>query len=334
MDQLEQPLRYIPLNNKAFEFNAGLRRLQPENSHKDRGQRLIQIDRFWPHYRAEKIRARQEQLDKYVCSRDLSSAASSRVTAFLLGYLSQTWPQQFKLVNDGQTARLDCLLSGEILYFDQALKLTQVTTTSPGVEPAYINALDALGCQIQEDLAICEYRQNNNYISWLHLCLPNHWAATDKVGQDFISAHAPVPGMDRINRQSEALIETLVRKGPFERFTWGLATDTRLNHHPQAPAQNVADQHTQDWHGRCFNSNDPQLYLRVERQVTVGLPDVRAFIFLIRTYLYDITSLDRQQLQQLSNSLTTMSPDIQAYKGLSDNATDIMHWLNELALQP
>jgi hypothetical protein len=187
-------------------------------------------------------------------------------------------------------------------------------------------ALDALCSQIQEDLAICECRQDDNHISWLHLCLPNHWAAADKIGQNFVSAHAVMPGMERINQHATTLINTLIHKGPFERFTWGLATDTRLNRHPRTAEKTPATKDS----GRCFDSSHPQLYLRVERQVTIGLPDVDAFTFLIRTYLYDVTTLDKAQLQQLSHALTTMPPDIRVYKGLAHSTSAIIRWLDAL----
>jgi len=327
-NRLDAPLRYFPLNNRPFRFSAGLRRLRPEQNPDDPAERLLQLDNQWPHYRQTIMRARDEQLDKYVCSERLSLAAARRVTAWLIACLSRTWPRYYQLHNDGHYARLHCVLSGETLYFDPALALVRVeTTNTASAQPDYINALDALCSQIQEDVAICEARQDGNAISWLHLCLPNHWAASDKIGRDFIGAHQPVPGMERINQQSATLVNILTNQGPFERFTWGLVTDTRLSHHPDTATQETGPTISA---GRHFDRRDPHLYLRVERQVTVGLPEIDTFIFLIRTYLYDVATLDAGQLRQLEHALNTMPAAIRAYKGLAHSAGDIINWLGSI----
>ena len=326
VSSLGEPLQYFPLNAGAFEFTTGLRRLPPQAG--DSSDGLIQIDKQWPRYRKEKLDARHEQVDKYICSKDLSEQARYRATAVLTDYLHRTWPALFRWYKDGDITRLHCELSGETLFLAPSLELIRIESATDNIpQPGYIDALDALCCQIQEDLAICQLLDSDNHITFLHLCLPNHWTPGDKIGRDFISIHGPVPGMTRINRNAATLVRMLTGSGAYERFAWGLTTDAQLNHHPHIVNRPDGTEFGHTQHpGRRFDSSDPQVYLRVERQVCYGLADANAFLFLIRTYVYDIRTLERQQLIQLTHALETMSAEIRAYKGVTD---ELIHWLTQ-----
>ncbi|MEJ2688192.1 MAG: DUF3445 domain-containing protein [Gammaproteobacteria bacterium] len=110
------------------------------------------------------------------------------------------------------------------------------------------------------------------------------------------------------------------------RFAWGLATDNRLNHHPEPPAG--VDK--AEWSGRHFDRDDPALYLRVERQVLWGLPRSHSCLFTIRAYLTDCRDLAPAQIGQLRTALATMPADSLAYKGLAGDRDAIVAWLTEL----
>jgi hypothetical protein len=99
----------------------------------------------------------------------------------------------------------------------------------------YVSLFDALCCQVQEDIAVCQLNRNEDWLAAIHLCAPNHWAPQDKIGKPFNKVHAPVADMEKINASYRKMFDSLVHKGPFTRFAWGIATDTRLNHHPVAP---------------------------------------------------------------------------------------------------
>ena len=86
-----------------------------------------------------------------------------------------------------------------------------------------------------EDVVICQLAPEQDWLAAIHLCAPNHWAAHDKIGKPFNVVHGNIPGMEKINQHYFKMLELLVQKGPFTRFAWGLATDNRLNHHPEPP---------------------------------------------------------------------------------------------------
>ncbi|MEJ2574700.1 MAG: DUF3445 domain-containing protein [Gammaproteobacteria bacterium] len=309
------PLQYFPVSSNSFEFKTGLRAIAPDHNP---GNKIFQIDTQWQQYRQAKMAARAERLEKYVCSHQLSPATESCATLCILNQLQREHPEQFELSYSRNNVRLHCRLSGEQLDFDQSLQLIN--------NNKYQSALDALCCQVQEDIAIVERCKQKDFISYLHLCLPNHWAAEDKIGQSFIEAHLPVPEMDKINQQAPRILDTLTHKGPFERFTWGIATDKRLNHHPKAP-----DGFAQtEWQGRKFDADKLALYLRIERQTTIGLPEVEAFMFTIRTYHRKVRNLASDELTILKHAILTMPDTVKAYKGLHRQSEEICEYLDRL----
>lgn len=321
------PIVYFPVSRNPFEFKAGLRKLAPSDHTSTMEDKVFQIDSQWPHYRSEKLKARQEQLHKYVCQHELTPVIRSRISAYFIKQLAREYPQYFHLTVEQKKAKLDCLLSQETLHFNSAMELIDVDNST--TSPAYEDELDALCCQIQEDITINEMTEESDYIRYLHLCFPNYWSARAKLGKNFLNAHLPVPKMQKINAKANNLIDTFMRQGPFERFTWGLLADQRLNHHPDAPA-GIDAKH---WYGRSFTLDAPSLYFRIERQITLPFPDVKAFVFLIRTYHREITAFSLEELTRLKFSISTMPEQVLAYKGLKNTKNEILQWLDQLILQ-
>ena len=59
---------------------------------------------------------------------------------------------------------------------------------------------DALAMQVQEDLSVVCRVGEKDWVCAIHLCCPHTWTAEKKIGQDFVSMHAGVPGMRRSQR--------------------------------------------------------------------------------------------------------------------------------------
>ncbi len=317
---LSEPLKYFPVSRNDFEFKAGLARLDL-NSDEPR-QYFFQLDKQWPAYRKEKLTARAERLQKYVCQDNLNPEIRAQASAFIIVQLCHHYPSLFQLQRDTLQASLNCVLSGETLVFDDQLELFAVENSAAA--PPYQDNLDALCCQIQEDISISEMGGQRDRISYLHLCLPNYWAAEDKIGRSFIDAHRPVPAMEKINTQASSLMKTLCQKGPFERFTWGITSDTRLNHHPQAPA----DQPQDSWLGRHAGANE--YFLRIERQAMMGFSKVTGLLFSIRTYHRPFSDLNGDERRRLARSIQSMPPEVLEYKGLKQSKENILALLNEV----
>jgi len=298
---LPPPAHYFPFASGRYETTPGLMRLGKDFGNGPSDCRLLQLDQEFRHYRAAKLAARAEQLDKYYCTYNYSEATAQAVVALLKSQLLADYPDYFQALDQYQ---LYCQLTDEI-----------VDLNGP-------DALDQLACQIQEDLAVVSCQGTDNWLAAVHVCCPNYWAPAAKIGGDFTQVHEPVPGMAKTNQASPQLVKALIEQGPYVRFGWGLATDTRLNHHSEAP-QGIA---SSDWQGRAFQGGE--LFVRIERQVTWGLPKVNAFLFTIRTYFEEVLPLRHTALgQALRTAVGSMSPASLTYKGLDREA--LLAWWEE-----
>ena len=128
------------------------------------------------------------------------------------------------------------------------------------------HTLDGLAMQIQEDLAIVRAR-GRDWVAAVHACFPSGWRPEEKVGQPFAALHRVVPGMKLDN--SAQIVEAMIRSGPFERYAWGVQFEPRMDGHPSHPKA-------------PFDPTAPRIFVKVERQVTIGFPEHDAALFLMR----------------------------------------------------
>lgn len=316
---------YFPLQSGRYEVKPGLFRFPHDFNNGVVDEKVFQFDGLFDRYRAVKLAAREERLGKYYCKHRPTEPVPRQLSQFLIETLCRQAPEYFELSQHDKLIQLHCKLTGETLLLDEDYQLRD--TRGLRHETGYQDILDAIACQLQEDLALIKLDDSGHeLISHLHLCFPNHWSAEAKIGRGFIRAHVPVPEMERINRHIDKLIPALIYKGPYVRFAWGIATDTRLNHHPVA----AAGVSQQEWQGRMFDPLNPALYLRVERQTLNGLPKLRSVLFTIRTYFYDITQLikNTEHKAMLISAIHSMTDDELMYKGLKEDKTNILSWLH------
>ncbi|MFT5377809.1 MAG: hypothetical protein ACI906_004650 [Candidatus Latescibacterota bacterium] len=313
---------YFPLTEKGYEVKPGFYRLGTDLGNGTRDAQVFQFDSGFSVGRQSKERARAEALGKYWCTDRFAPEVASGIARFIVEHLPREHPDIFSLHKRDGLSVLRCKHTEEALCFDDAMELV-VDKTEQQAGPPYIDALDALALQVQEDLAVVCRQGEQDWLAAVHLCSANHWAAADKVGQNFVDVHAPVAEMEALNARSASLVAAMIEKGPYMRFAWGLATDTRLNHHPQPPLGVDKEQ----WQGRRFARTNPHLYMRIERQVLWGFTVLDAALFTIRPYFLDCAKLERARRTQLASALETMSAAVLAYKGLADSRDEMLVWL-------
>jgi hypothetical protein len=309
-----------------YEVGPGLVRFGQDFGNGPADGHLFQIDGSFERYRAEKLAARAERLGKHYLVEGLSEAARGRVTGFIARTLAGEHPDSFRFESVGATSVLHCDRAGQALIFDDNFELADVSGREP--DPPYMDALDALACQVQEDLAVVTADDGGHRLAALHVCMPSAWVPQQKVGGTFASIHEPVARAEAMNRRGDALVRAMIEATDgMVRFVWGVTTDERLNHHPQPPAGTPASQ----WRRRPFNLDRPRAFVRVERQTMWGFPDVGAGLFTIRTYLTDCAEIrrDRTQCDQLCAAIESMSPEALAYKGLSGDRDALLRWLRK-----
>lgn len=317
---------YFPLLSGRYEIKPGFHRLGHDLGNGRTDDNLFQVDRQFSEYRNAKQNARDENPAKYICYADYTDEHDRITNQFIIQRLCREHPDFFGLHPDANGQRLECRLTGDRLLFTTTGDFLECSSSFATGIHSCSNGFDALAMQVQEDLALVTINATENRLVAVHLSLPNHWDPRDKIGQDFIGVHGPVPGMARINARANQLLRACLDQGPFVRFAWGIATDTLLNHHPHPPP----DMDSQQWQGRRFDRGNPQAWLRVERQCLWGLPSISAVLFTIRTYHYAIEELSVEQQCLLYQAVAGMEDEILAYKGLADSRPELLDWLRTL----
>ena len=329
MITLPVPARYFPLEKGVYEVAPGLRTLGTSLGNGEKDSLVFQLDQEFPAYRDNKLKCRAERLGKYYQTHDFSEAVNQAVICFMVERLAQEHSKFFEItLEPSGITQLLCHLTGEKLCFDKQWNPTQITGPSGSPAP-YVSAYDALCSQVQEDMAVlCSNSERAEWLAAIHLCSPSHWAAEDKIGKNFFQIHAPVAGIEKMNRSAPSLVDAMINKGPYVRFVWGFATDRQLNHHPVPPPGVPMEK----WRGRSFNAAATQspFTLRVERQVIYGLPAVNASIFTVRVYFIDGNDIRANPTEraQLRSSLLSMTPEHRIYKGLDKSMNEIIDWLD------
>lgn len=176
---------------------------------------------------------------------------------------------------------------------------------APAAPLEFSQYYDSLARLIQEDFAVVHLDdRGENAIIAAHVCFPSGWRPERIVGSHFLDVHAPIPEFERVADAASKLVKAMTTRGPYVRFVWTLSADAALDHHPD--------------HGerRSFAEPGAKGYLRVERQITVPFPHVRAGLFLIRTYLYPFDGLDERQRRDIWSAVEAMSPALRRYKGI------------------
>ncbi len=295
-------MKYLPFLDGKYSTAPGLTAMAKAGHPADR--LVFQLDEQYDTYIKNKSECREEDIHKYYVTADLRRETEAADNRHIVQQLVAEYPAVFTWKgHDGQHTLLNAHTGDSLQWAED-----WIDTRHPG----YLSLFDGLCNQVQEDVAICQLEGDRDWLAAIHLSAPNHWAPAEKTGKPFGAVHGAVPGMEKLNQQYIKMLETAVQKGPFFRFAWGLATDTRLNHHPDP--RPGCDRAT--WQGRSISAGGGQLYLRVERQTINGLPHCNAFLFTIRTYFYAVDELTAAEKKALFMAVESMSPQSLEYKGL------------------
>lgn len=137
------------------------------------------------------------------------------------------------------------------------------------------------------------------------LCFPTGWALEDKLDHTMDEIHGVVPGLNPTLGAS--IRQFLARLKPgvaYHRDNWGLAPTDELNLHPvraiAAPEPPVALD---------------RLWLRVEHQALIALPQTGGIVFGIRIALHRLDEVARSVAAPgLRRALATMPSELASYK--------------------
>lgn len=303
-------MRYLPFLDGKYSVAPALISTQKTDS--TDYKKVFQIDGSYKEYLSNKQDCREEDIYKYYIEKNLLPETIASVNQFIVHQLTNEYPAYFSLEQEDHNYFLNNnLLNSRLHWKEDWIQIE---------DSAFLSLFDALAAQVQEDMAICQLEGDKDWIAALHICSPNHWEPARKAGRAFDEIHGIVPGMEKGMPHYFKMLKSVVNKGPFTRFAWGIATDNRLNHHPvPAPGSDA-----EWWKGRKIGE-ECELYVRVEKQSLVGLPENNAFFFTIRTYLYNIFELDHHEKAALMLAIDSMSKESLAYKGLAGSVELLKH---------
>jgi len=135
-----------------------------------------------------------------------------------------------------------------------------------------------LGRLVQEDLCLMERDSDEHLLTGAALCFPASWSLAEKIGRPLTGIHTPVPGYDGdIARRVQRMFDAIRVEQPLWRMNALVYVDPTL-HQPRREADPRTD--------RSGGS-----YVRSERQCFLRLPQTRAVVFSIHTYVVRIETL-------------------------------------------
>jgi len=304
-------MKYLPFLKGKYTVNPGLKAIDKANGY---DRKIFQFDEHVRAFLENKNKCRKEGISKYYCEQDLDPQTRNAINAFIIEQLQREYPNFFYV--DKTNKEFICTLTGDAIVFSD--------NGEADYPDKYVNLFDALCSQVQEDLAIFKFTRSTDWLSAVHLCAPNHWSPSEKIGLNFDLIHDPIPGLEKMRKHYYPMLRSVIDKGPFYRYGWGIGTDNRLNHHPNAPLG--FDQ--SEWNGRRFDPENPKLYIRVERQTLTGFHDQEAILFTIRTYFYEVNVLEKVEKDALISAIESMSEASLVYKGLSKDRDSILSYLH------
>lgn len=324
------PQLYRPFLSGEYSVSAGLFKFgQPVPWREDGAgeSHVFAFDDEYGRYVSSKVAAHRRALHEYAGEAGLTPELREAVIRFIASRAAQdsggmlSWDGQvLRNTQLGWAARLEPRWGGVELVERFAAPLSALVA-----EVTPLGALDFLGLNLPEDLAVVARRDGRDWLAAVHVLAPQHWNPLDKLGRDFVAVHEPVAGSGPPNRTAPRLVDAVISRGPFVRFAWGVSMGDRLDHHPNAPAD-------QD-RGEATTFDPDGAFLRVERQTLTGFPGADGALFTIRPYTYPLRGVvaEPRHAQQLAAAIRSMTPAQVAYKGLRVLREGLLAWLGQQA---
>jgi dimethylamine monooxygenase subunit A len=145
-----------------------------------------------------------------------------------------------------------------------------------------------LGRLVQNDICLMQEDGTGEHaLTGAILCFPAGWTLSEKLGRPLMRMHAPVPAYsDDVGRRVQRLMDAVRPETPLWRANANLSRAPLFN--PQPEDQ---DRHTP-------RTDHP--FVRSERQCLIRLPQSRAVVFTIHTYVVRRTDLTPDQAAALA----------------------------------
>jgi hypothetical protein len=207
------------------------------------------VDEVFAAQMAERARLLAERRAEVLAVTPEGEDAAAELLEFVLAWLGAHAPAY--RVDASEVARPD----GRIVALDRG------------------DPMGTLGHLVQEDLCLMEKQGAEHHLTAAVLCFPASWRLADKIGRPLTGIHVPVPEYDDgVARRVQRLFDGVQVGRPLWRFNalrYAQADLFQPNARPE-PSELEARRLP---------------YLRSERQCVLRLPETRACVFSIHTFL-------------------------------------------------
>jgi len=195
-------------------------------------------------------------------------------------------------------------------------------TRGSGHEPSdrATKLVEELGGELEPDFLLLSPDQNGGFR--LHagaLCFPTGWALEEKLGHTLEFIHGVVPGLNSaLGSPINQFLSKLKPGVAFERDNWGLSASAELNQHPVRALPAPATPVTLD-----------RIWLRVEHQIVVALPETRGVVFGIRIANHRLDQMGGEgaAIRGLIRALRTMPDSMAKYKRFASIRAELIEQL-------
>lgn len=191
----------------------------------------------------------------------------------------------------------------------------------PGLslDPSIDAPLLRLGVALQEDLCLMLAGPEGYRLVGAFVAFPSRWNLGEKIGRPIQAIHAPVPGLEpAIGRPIQLFFERLAVGHPVWRVNWSITDDPTL-HQPSNAFRRTVTLVTPEDAGH-------RLWLRVERQTLTRLPESRAVVFTILTFVTPLAAIAAtpELGQKLASRLAELPEPVLGYKNLAANKAAVV----------
>lgn len=291
--------RYTPYDKGRFQLTLGIREIDPAG--------WIEVDDHYSSQLAEKRRLLAQCPSEVFDALPESRAAQDECLELLLTHLVRHHPGLAAV--DAGAVQLPA--TGE--RYDR---------TAFADRP-----LELAGRLVQEDLCLVAPAGGTWRLIAASLCFPSRWRLADKLGRPMAAIHAPVPGFnERLARPVDRFFDRVGPGQVFMRLNWSVIDDPtlfqptghgRVAVNPEITVENAGE----------------KVWLRIERQTFVSLPDTGVLVFGIKTVVDPLSALAGRPglAAALNATLKDMPGDMGRYKSMAPFAAALAGWLGRVA---
>lgn len=208
--------------------------------------------------------------------------------------------------------------------------LAEFAALCAGWGVARAGGLAQLGAELEPDFLLLSADADGAFrLRGGVLCFPTGWALEEKLGHTVEFIHGVVPGLNpALGAPINQFLSRLRPGAAYLRDNWGLAATDELNLHPGRRGELP----TFPAIGEAVASIAlDRVWLRVEHQALMALPQTGGIVFGIRIALHrlDEVARDRAAAAGLARALRSMPADLAAYKRIDGIRAAVLTAISE-----